>query len=330
MQDQIAIVEIYRKADVISHAQAEENKYQITVEYENAAKKAITDKWKKTQEVSLKEYAAAKGNKERQQALLEASQSQALEYNDSYMSVVSESNRRQIQYNEELAVSAAKVTRAYDKFLRGKEAEVSEEEAKAAIYRANKRMYPEIVAQQEAQLKYYADFDKNISELTESYDLMREAQILAFASGDESRVIMFGAQAEKVAQAMRNARRDKELIAKRSGDAAYRKTLEDEYGKFVDEFSLSLADGVATAIMDGGKQGGDKLRKYLQDLLIRKPMVLFLEAQIKGMFGGTGGVNGTGLLQDLFKFSTGRMFETASAATDVAASWTDAMASFIS
>ena len=305
MQDEIAIIEIRRRAEVLSNAEAEEAKYQANTRFEKLALDALDEKWTKTAQMYAKEYKASQGNANRQLELQDNLRSRYEEYQSEVVQITSESTRRQVQYNEELAVSAAKVTKAYDKFLRSKSAEVSEEEAKSVIYRANKRAYPEIVAQQEAQLKYYAEFDKMVSELTLSLEDLQEAQRLAFDSGDSARAANFGIQAEKVAATIRRATKDKDLIAKRSGDAAYRKTLEEEYGKFVDDFSATLAAGVADSIIEGGKNGGEKLRKYLQDLLIRKPLVLMLEASIKDAFGGSSGSGG--LLRELFNWSTGRI-----------------------
>jgi len=77
-----------------------------------------------------------------------------------------------------------------------------------------------------------------------------------------------------------------------SENKARKDSIQEQYIKFADEFKGTMSDAISTAIFDGGAEGGKKLRKYLEDILIRRPFKMLIETQLESMFGSKPGSPG--------------------------------------
>lgn len=75
------------------------------------------------------------------------------------------------------------------------------------------------------------------------------------------------------------------------------KRAQQEWERYVEDTSRGLGDAIETAIFDGSKAGGEKMREVLQEALLRKPLRMLIDGvlnQVTGgalnfLFGGGGG-----------------------------------------
>lgn len=75
----------------------------------------------------------------------------------------------------------------------------------------------------------------------------------------------------------------------REGAEAGSRAFNDQWEKQAKEVRNTLTDAAVTALLDGGKEGGKKLRDYLQQELLRKPLTVMINGFLEGIFGSGGG-----------------------------------------
>lgn len=131
-------------------------------------------------------------------------------------------------------------------------------------------------------------FDHNIQEVTKSYnEAMYNMSVDADTASAEQ--IAYAQGLNKQLQQQIDLRQQiLDLIPGKIADAAERAGL-----KFIKDsnaaFSNGLADSIETAVFEGGKAGGDKFWKVLQDEFLRKPLRIFLQGVMGSIIGGVTG-----------------------------------------
>lgn len=73
------------------------------------------------------------------------------------------------------------------------------------------------------------------------------------------------------------------------GAEAGSKAFAEQMHKQSKEFQGVLTDSIVTSLMEGGSAGGKKLRDYLQQELLRKPLIVLINGFLNGIFGDVGG-----------------------------------------
>lgn len=154
----------------------------------------------------------------------------------------------------------------------------------------------------EEQAKITAEYEKQraLAELLrkEQEELYKIAKDPRFAASEEDR--------KKAEQAVVDYYREKRILA----EAEAAQKMKEFYQQKIDEITSGIADAVVTALFEGGKAGSKKLRDLIVDQL-RKPITIYIEAQVKSMIqqglGSQQGSGGGGILGTISNlFSTGK------------------------
>lgn len=72
----------------------------------------------------------------------------------------------------------------------------------------------------------------------------------------------------------------------RTQSAQQAQKLNDEVARNLDDLRRGLGDAIETAIFDGSKKGGEKMRQVLQEALIRKPLRMMIDGVVNQITGG--------------------------------------------
>jgi len=83
---------------------------------------------------------------------------------------------------------------------------------------------------------------------------------------------------------------------------------ENDIKQFTADTSAALTSSITTSLLKGGKEGGQKLRNYLQEALLERPLTVIVKGMMDNLLGGVGGGIMSSLGGSLAKGDIGGLF----------------------
>jgi TP901 family phage tail tape measure protein len=207
---------------------------------------------------------------------------------------------RQEQANNALAGSYRNIemsVEALDKQMVGHHAQIMGQQADALVSHPFEQPWEKAGREQhKASLKKYAD---DIARIQEDINKSRKQSLdnlgAAWDSGNMDEFLkaldanLAAEQKLAVAQGRLDASRVKSgVLAGQDAEEAKKTAFKNEVTAFQKDLSTGVSGAISTAVFDGGAQGGEQLRKYLEQMFIRKPFEIVVQMGMEKLMAGAG------------------------------------------
>ena len=319
MSDRLAIVEAERNADLMSLGQTEVAKFKIIQQYENDSQMVIRKNFDDLATAINKAHDEVNKSGMKPEQMVEAHKKiveQAItDYatlNKEQANLYEEAAKRRAQLSQQLDRETRTHISALEKWIATTNAEAAAETKLQATRDAMGRMKPWDAAEMEARIATEAKWNSKLYDteksLRDATDAAERFALVWAETADPNAFKEFSDAVDRVLRLQKALDSAKSSAAKAVGQAganARQKSLNDEFDKFTKDIATNLEDAISTAVFDGGAAGGKKLRSYLEELLIRKPFKMVLDAAFNSMFGLDGKGGGGDWLKKLFSLTTG-------------------------
>ena len=335
---EIDLIEVKNKAGMLSEGEYQVAVIQSTQQAEAAKLSLLEEANKKVSDANLSELAQQKkiqdkaladfkGTKEARKDLvdsyaekIEAIQKQEVADTATYNAEIEKLKQESLFRIEKASIDhqgkLIKIQKDADKYLADLKGERAKEASLAAINRKYENVTDssviwlqaekaaavasaEAVGKHEAQLR---ESEKAYTDVAEAADKLGKASLDALLKGEDSSqltVAWFQAEQQRIAQEKATAKIRKTINEDVANESA--KAYEEAFRKRSSEFKNTLAQTLADALVSGANDGGQNLRKILENEL-KAPFVLLFRMSIDALMGdlssavgsATGGSGGSG------------------------------------
>ena len=329
-------LDMRREGEIISESEYMNQSFALATKYENDRIKLAQDK----SEAYLTAYAA---RQDRMRKAMEAAsdpmvkdqykQQMQKEMNDAKAftekttaeieKIKIDSNARVEQSFIKLESTAYKLIKTDKDFWEKRKRDTARSDEAKALEKAYENINTSVFSTEQAEyarakavMEVNHATQEHIQELKKQVSI-QEAILAGLQAEFELRMQMPGQDAKTLQEMSDSLNRVRETITRlrtqmanainkgtEEGTAAGGKAFTEQMEKQARETRNVLTDSIVTALMEGGSAGGKKLRDFLQQELIRKPLTVLINGVLNGIFGGGGGMFGS-LLGGLFGGNSG-------------------------
>jgi len=298
--DQLATLEAYHRAALVSQGEYQVKKLQLAAEADakslgtlERSKQAIEEKFK-LEQTALKK---GKGYEANLKALEEERANRLAALGETEARIHSERAKRSTEVAMATSIEAAAATKAFEKWNTQEQIKLAAEERAQDAREKAALAGPEEVARIEARIKAESRFEQQIATVqaavesnADSYKAMADA---IKESGDEFDVaaLSYLASWKSLEALLERIKKLAKEAGTTAGDAAADKARADKQKKFLEaqakeyeDMVKKVGDDLFLAIRTGGKQGTDSLKQMLTDALL-SPFKIILQPVLQGVGG---------------------------------------------
>jgi TP901 family phage tail tape measure protein len=258
--------------------------------------------------------AVAKGALDELSSLDKYSKSVGYKRDEAAGKLESANTLKQEQANNALAGSYRNIemsVESLDRQMAGHHAQIMGQQADSLVSHPFEQPWEKAGREQhKASLKKYSD---DIARIQEDINKSRKQSAdnlgAAFDSGNMGEFVKALeaniAAEEKLAQAqdkLNASKAQSSAYANKEADATKKTAFRNEINSFQKELATGVSGAISTAVFEGGAQGGEQLRKYLEQMFIRKPFEIAVQMSLEGLMQGEVGKSAVG---GLFNWAKG-------------------------
>ena len=187
---------------------------------------------------------------------------------------------------------------ALDKQMIGHHAQVMGQQADSVVGSSFEQPWEKAAREQhKASIKKYADDIARQQETIDTANKKSQDNLkAALASGDfeayvkalderTQAITRLGAAQEKLDR----TKAQSAVFASQEAGEAKKTAFKNEVASFQKELSTGVSGAIATAVFEGGARGGEQLRKFLEQMFIRKPFEIAIQMTMEDLFKGEAG-----------------------------------------
>lgn len=298
--DQLANLETYHRAALVSHGEYQVKKLQLAEEADakslgtlERSRQAIEEKFKLEQNALKK----SKGYEANLKALEEERANRLSAIGEAEARIHSERAKRSTEVAMATSIEAAAATKAFEKWNTQEQIKLAAEERAQDAREKAALAGPEEVARIEARIKAEGRFEQQLATVQAAVDSNADSYAAMAAaikeSGDEFDVAALSyltswKSLEALLERIKKLAKEAGVTA---GDAAADKARADKQRKFLEaqakeyeDMTKKVGDDLFLAIRTGGKQGTDSLKQMVTEALL-SPFKIVLQPVLQGVGG---------------------------------------------